>query len=166
MNCWHCQRTAVATCRFCGRAVCENHVTTRPFILELLERSEPVRALVARAIDVVLQNLESAPPVVHCVAAELRVLDWRTNHVVDQIELRASPPMVDALPVSAPHSIGPNPWKAMRDACAFDGFGAAGVPAAPPPLQPLGTPMGASSTVEPRICLSKHRSSQREALDS
>jgi hypothetical protein len=46
MNCWHCRRTAVATCRFCGRAVCENHVTTRPFILELLERSEPVRALV------------------------------------------------------------------------------------------------------------------------
>jgi hypothetical protein len=46
MNCWHCRRTAVATCRFCGRAVCENHVTTRPFILELLERSETVRALV------------------------------------------------------------------------------------------------------------------------
>jgi len=104
--------------------------------------SEPVRALVARAIDVVLQNLESAPPVVHCVAAELRVLDWRTNHVVDQIELRASPPMVDALPVLAPHSIGPNPWKAMRDACAFDAFGAAGVPAAPPPLQPLACAYG------------------------
>jgi len=31
MNCWHCRRTAVATCRFCGRGVCENHVTTRPF---------------------------------------------------------------------------------------------------------------------------------------
>ena len=46
MNCWHCRRTAVATCRFCGRGVCENHVTTRPFILALLERSEPVSALV------------------------------------------------------------------------------------------------------------------------
>jgi len=99
--------------------------------------SEPVRAFVARAIDVVLQNLEEGPPVVHCEAAELRVLDWRTNHIVDQVELRASPPMSNALPPSAPHSIGLNPWKAMLDACAFDAFGATGVPAAPPPLQPL-----------------------------
>jgi hypothetical protein len=35
MDCWHCRRTAVGTCRFCGRAICENHVETKPYILEL-----------------------------------------------------------------------------------------------------------------------------------
>ncbi len=46
MDCWHCRKTAVGTCRFCGRAVCENHVKTRPFILELFRNREVVRALV------------------------------------------------------------------------------------------------------------------------
>jgi hypothetical protein len=46
MDCWHCRRTAVATCRFCGRAVCENHAKTRPFILELFRQDAGRRALV------------------------------------------------------------------------------------------------------------------------
>ena len=33
MNCWHCERPAVGVCRFCGRALCKDHVQTRPFIL-------------------------------------------------------------------------------------------------------------------------------------
>ena len=37
MDCWHCRRNAVGICRFCGRAVCENHVQTRPYILELYQ---------------------------------------------------------------------------------------------------------------------------------
>jgi hypothetical protein len=44
MDCWHCRRSAIGTCRFCGRAICENHVQTRPYILELL--SDPTRAIV------------------------------------------------------------------------------------------------------------------------
>lgn len=35
MNCWHCAITAVGTCRFCGRGLCENHVETEPFVLTL-----------------------------------------------------------------------------------------------------------------------------------
>jgi len=35
----------VGVCRFCGRAVCEDHVRTLPYILELLA-SEHTRALV------------------------------------------------------------------------------------------------------------------------
>jgi hypothetical protein len=31
MNCWHCRQVAVGTCRFCGRGVCEDHLTTRPY---------------------------------------------------------------------------------------------------------------------------------------
>ena len=45
MDCWHCRRTAVGTCRFCGRGICEDHVETKPFVLDLFGR-EPVRGLV------------------------------------------------------------------------------------------------------------------------
>ena len=45
MNCWHCRKTAVGACRFCGRGLCEDHVETRPFILELFGGA-PVRSLV------------------------------------------------------------------------------------------------------------------------
>jgi hypothetical protein len=44
MDCWHCRRSAIGTCRFCGRGVCENHVETRPYILEVL--TGPTRAIV------------------------------------------------------------------------------------------------------------------------
>jgi hypothetical protein len=44
MDCWHCRRSAIGTCRFCGRGVCENHVETRPYILDIL--TNPTRALV------------------------------------------------------------------------------------------------------------------------
>ena len=43
MDCWHCKRTAVGTCRFCGRGICENHVKTRPYILELYSGKEEIR---------------------------------------------------------------------------------------------------------------------------
>lgn len=46
MDCWHCKRTAVGVCRFCGRAVCENHVNTRPFILDVYRGDDAPRALV------------------------------------------------------------------------------------------------------------------------
>lgn len=46
MDCWHCRKAAVATCRFCGRAVCENHAATKPFVLELFRSSGPTKALV------------------------------------------------------------------------------------------------------------------------
>jgi hypothetical protein len=39
MDCWHCRRTAVGTCRFCGRGICENHVQTKAYILELFKRN-------------------------------------------------------------------------------------------------------------------------------
>jgi hypothetical protein len=46
MDCWHCRRTAVGACRFCGRGVSEDHVQERPFVLELLRGAEATRALV------------------------------------------------------------------------------------------------------------------------
>lgn len=46
MNCWHCQRAAVGACRFCGRGICENHVETQPYILELVRDAAIVKALV------------------------------------------------------------------------------------------------------------------------
>jgi hypothetical protein len=32
MNCWHCERPAHGTCRFCGRAVCKEHAKSLPRI--------------------------------------------------------------------------------------------------------------------------------------
>jgi hypothetical protein len=46
VDCWHCRRTAVATCRFCGRAVCEDHVQARPYILEVFRTGGVPKALV------------------------------------------------------------------------------------------------------------------------
>lgn len=46
MDCWHCRRTAVGACRFCGRAICEDHVQTQAFILELFKGKESTKALV------------------------------------------------------------------------------------------------------------------------
>ena len=46
MDCWHCRKTAVATCRFCGRGICENHIQEHPYILELFKTNEVTRALV------------------------------------------------------------------------------------------------------------------------
>lgn len=45
MNCWHCRKSAVGSCRFCGRGLCEDHAETKPYILELFGGS-PVKALV------------------------------------------------------------------------------------------------------------------------
>ena len=46
MNCWHCRRTAVGTCRFCGRGICEDHVQNHPYILKLYKASDVTKALV------------------------------------------------------------------------------------------------------------------------
>jgi hypothetical protein len=33
MECFQCERPAKGVCRFCGRAVCENHVSKMPYII-------------------------------------------------------------------------------------------------------------------------------------
>ena len=35
MNCWHCERPAHGSCRFCGRGVCREHAQTLPHIVEI-----------------------------------------------------------------------------------------------------------------------------------
>jgi hypothetical protein len=47
MNCWHCERPAHAVCRFCGRALCKEHVRKMPYILEVYRgEAGPTKALV------------------------------------------------------------------------------------------------------------------------
>ncbi len=46
MDCWHCRRTAVGACRFCGRGVCEDHVETKPHIVGLFRGRESTEAIV------------------------------------------------------------------------------------------------------------------------
>lgn len=40
MDCWHCHRTAVGACRFCGRGICEDHIETMPYVLDLFRRGD------------------------------------------------------------------------------------------------------------------------------
>ncbi len=70
MECWHCERTAHATCRFCGRAVCKAHVQKMPFIIHTYRTTtdEYKAIVVADAVycgecdpkkdPVLLQNME------------------------------------------------------------------------------------------------------------
>lgn len=46
MDCWHCKRMAVGSCRFCGRGVCADHAQTKPYILELFKSADVRKALV------------------------------------------------------------------------------------------------------------------------
>jgi len=46
LDCWHCRRTAVGVCRFCGRGICEDHAKMQPFILELFKTTDVTRSLV------------------------------------------------------------------------------------------------------------------------
>jgi hypothetical protein len=43
MNCFHCDRSAYASCRFCGRAVCKEHLKTAPFIVSLYTGKDGVQ---------------------------------------------------------------------------------------------------------------------------
>lgn len=35
MDCWHCRKSALGVCRFCGRGLCEDHAQEHPYILDL-----------------------------------------------------------------------------------------------------------------------------------
>jgi hypothetical protein len=35
MDCWTCEKTALGSCRFCGRGACREHAQLRPFIVSL-----------------------------------------------------------------------------------------------------------------------------------
>jgi hypothetical protein len=60
MNCWNCDRPAHGVCKFCGRAVCKDHVRTLPAILGMF-----------RADDGSLQALVE-PEAVHCGTCQPR----------------------------------------------------------------------------------------------
>ena len=45
MDCWHCRKTAIGACRFCGRGICQDHVETLPYVLEIFGR-DVTKALV------------------------------------------------------------------------------------------------------------------------
>ncbi len=47
MLCFQCENAARGTCRFCGRAVCHDHMETMPFILTLyLGKEQTPKAIV------------------------------------------------------------------------------------------------------------------------
>jgi hypothetical protein len=47
MNCWHCDRPAHGSCRFCGRGICREHAQDLPHIEGIYRNDEGVhKALV------------------------------------------------------------------------------------------------------------------------
>ena len=46
MDCWHCRRSAVGICRFCGRGLCEDHAKTQPYIMQVFKTTDVSRVLV------------------------------------------------------------------------------------------------------------------------
>ena len=51
MDCWTCERTALAACRFCGRGACREHAKTMPFVLEVLRGRPPDDGAKALVVD-------------------------------------------------------------------------------------------------------------------
>lgn len=47
MDCWHCRKSALGVCRFCGRGICEDHAKEHPYILDLYrpKPDEPMKVL-------------------------------------------------------------------------------------------------------------------------
>lgn len=46
MDCWHCRKTAVGSCRFCGRGICADHVETLPYVIDLFKPGDVTQALI------------------------------------------------------------------------------------------------------------------------
>ena len=48
LDCWICERPALAACRFCGRGVCREHAKSHPFVLDVYRgnKHQSLRALV------------------------------------------------------------------------------------------------------------------------
>jgi hypothetical protein len=49
MQCWKCDRPARGVCRFCGRAVCQEHAGKKPFILTIYVGEHRIPKVVAVA---------------------------------------------------------------------------------------------------------------------
>ena len=47
MDCWTCEKTALGSCRFCGRGTCRAHAKLFPYIVSLYNSKDgPVKAVV------------------------------------------------------------------------------------------------------------------------
>ena len=48
VDCWVCERTALGSCRFCGRGTCREHAKTHPFLIDVFRGNKHpnLRALV------------------------------------------------------------------------------------------------------------------------
>lgn len=50
MNCWHCERPAHGSCRFCGRGVCKEHTKGMPFVIATYNEKDSVKAIVVEDV--------------------------------------------------------------------------------------------------------------------
>lgn len=50
MNCWECNRPAHGVCKFCGRAVCKDHVQEKLHIISVFGEEKKEKALVTQKV--------------------------------------------------------------------------------------------------------------------
>ena len=51
MNCIHCGRPAIGTCKFCGRGVCPEHKKSMPYVINIFRnKKETLRSLVTEDV--------------------------------------------------------------------------------------------------------------------
>jgi hypothetical protein len=48
MNCWHCSRPSHGICKFCGRAVCKDHVKERIYIVSVYLKDSEEKAIITK----------------------------------------------------------------------------------------------------------------------
>ena len=61
MKCIFCEKEARAICRFCGRALCEEHLKTRPFVQTVYVGAEDTPKVVAIKSAVYCGTCEPTP---------------------------------------------------------------------------------------------------------
>lgn len=98
--------------------------------------AEPIRVLVARAISVVLQDLERQPPKFVCEGVGLSVFDTASNRLLDRVEVMSEAMCVSRGQLGGHHLGEMSPWKVLRDACLFSTYGSVRMPETPVPLSP------------------------------
>lgn len=51
MNCWECNRPAHGICKFCGRALCKDHVKERLHVVSMInDKADAKKALVTKKV--------------------------------------------------------------------------------------------------------------------
>jgi len=61
VRCWECGEPAAAICKFCGRAVCKEHMKKMPYILTIYDEDDDIPKAIVVADAVWCQKCNPQP---------------------------------------------------------------------------------------------------------